>query len=436
MIPALLLATVALSTTKAPLLKDGDRVVFLGDSITVAHAWTRAVEQFVLTRDPDKAITFINAGTGGHTAADGLARLDTDVLAHRPTVVVVNFGMNDAGYPDGSDGAAFEKNMGAIFDRLKAGGVRVVVWADTTPFDPDRTDERSAKGRQRRERIGRFVAHAAAESARRGLVLVRWNERVRSAVAAWAKARRANKLVPDKVHPSPLTHALLATSLLRALGYEPAPGRLHADIEGGVVRTGTAPPVPWDGTAPLTLRFVDVAPPLLWVASDDVARDLGDADLRALRQVVLSVDGLTAARTYRVVVDGADVGVFSGSALSRGVDVLADVAVPDPPTAPPGATITAAAAPPPSFSACDDDGMRALARGHACLWGRLFQKDQLRIAMRHERTRWLPDFVGDRRAAYDALTTAWVDEADRAIRAQARALRAETHVVVVTPVGG
>ena len=431
MIAAALFAALALSTT-TPLLNDGDRVVFLGDSITVAHTWTRAVEEFVLTRDPAKSITFVNAGVGGHTAADGLARLDSDVLVHRPTVVVVNFGVNDAGYPDGSDGAAFEKNMGAIFDRLKAAGVRVVVWADTTPFDPDGADHTS-KGRLRRDGIARYVAHAASESARRGLVLVRWNERVRAAVDAWAKAKRRTKLVPDKVHPSPLVHAVMAASLLRALGYDPGPVRLRASVDGGVIHGGTAPPVPWDGTSPLTLQFGDGAPPLPWATGDDVARDLGDDDVRALRQVLVSIAGLAPKRPYRVVVDGADVGAFSGAALSRGVDVMAGSVVPEPPAAPPGATMTAAASPPPTFSACNDGSLRAFERPHACLWGRLFQKDQLRIAMRFERTRWLPDFVGDRRAAYDALTATWIDEADRAIRQQARTMRAETHIVVVTP---
>jgi lysophospholipase L1-like esterase len=431
MIAATLLSVLALSTT-TPLLADGDRVVFLGDSITVAHTWTRDVEEFVLTRDPEKSITFINAGVGGHTASDGLARLDSDVLVHKPTVVIVNFGMNDAGYPDGSDGAAFEKNMGAIWDRLKAAGVRVLVWADTTPFDPDGADH-TTKGRQRREHIARFVAHAASESARRGLVLVRWNERVQAAVDAWSKAKRKTKLVPDKVHPSSLVHAVMATSLLRALGYEPAPARLHADVDGNSVRGGSPTPTAWDGASPLTLRFDDVAPPLLWAASDDVARDVGGGDVRALRQVQVSLAGLAPQRSYRVAVDGADVGAFAGAALARGVDVLAGVVVPEPPTAPPGATMTAAATPPPAFSTCNDGGLRPFERAHTCLWGRLFQRDQLRIAMRFERTRWLPDFVGDRRAAYDALTSSWVDEADRAIRQQARTLRAVDHIVVVTP---
>lgn len=426
---AVLLSLFSLSTT-APLLRDGDRVVFFGDSITAAHTWTRGVEEFVLTRDPEKSITFINAGVGGHTAADGLSRIETDVLVHRPSVVVVNFGLNDSAYPDGTDGAAFERNMGSIVDRLKSGGVRVILWADTTPYDPEQMS-RSSKTQQRRNRIAALAAYAAAESARRGAVLVRWHDRVLTAVDGWKRAKRKTKLVPDKVHPAPLVHAVMAASVIRALGYEVGPTRLRASTEAGVTQAGATTPTLWDVGAPLTLTFGNVAPPLIWAGTDEDARDIGSDDVRALRQVILSVSGLAAKNRFRVSVDGADVGVFDGAALARGVDLDASIVMPDHPSAPRGSIMTVAATPPPSFSACTDASLQPFERDHHCLWGRLFQRDQLRIAMRHERTRWLPDFVDTRRAEYVSLMATWVEDADRAIRQQAHTQRERTHVVEI-----
>ena len=37
----------------------------------------------------------INAGISGHTTTEGLARLDRDVLQHKPDLVTVSFGLND-----------------------------------------------------------------------------------------------------------------------------------------------------------------------------------------------------------------------------------------------------------------------------------------------------------------------------------------------------
>jgi hypothetical protein len=60
-------------------LKDGDTVVFLGDSITHQCLYTQYVEDYFYTRFPNVHIRFHNAGVGGDRAADALARFDQDV---------------------------------------------------------------------------------------------------------------------------------------------------------------------------------------------------------------------------------------------------------------------------------------------------------------------------------------------------------------------
>ena len=71
------LALAALTT--AP-FADGDRVVWFGDSITAQHTYTRWVEEFVKLRHPELSVVFVNAGIGGQSALDGLARFDNDLL--------------------------------------------------------------------------------------------------------------------------------------------------------------------------------------------------------------------------------------------------------------------------------------------------------------------------------------------------------------------
>jgi len=424
----------ASTAAPAPLLRDGDRVVFFGDSITVAHTFSRAVEAYVLTRDPDKRVTFINAGIGGHTASDGLARLDVDVLAHRPTVVVMNFGMNDSGYPEGTDGAAFEKNMGAIIDALQHAGVRHILWADTTPYDPH-DGPKSGKSKGRSGRIGQLVEYTAAESARRGLILVRWHQPIVDAIDAWSEAKRSDRLVPDRVHPGPALHAVMATQVLRALGYVPAPVVIAGRFADGEVRfrSGGPPALAWDGSAPLSIHVAAIAPPLTLVGSPKDAADLGAVDVQALREVRLVIENLPTKQRYRVQVGGADAGRFTAAQLAKGADIMATTTEKPRPMAPPGTTMTVAATPPPTFAACTATSGNPLQNDHDCLWGQLFQKDQLRIAMRHEKTRWLPDFVADRRAGFLSFQEQWATDVDAAIRHTAQARMAAVHDVVLVP---
>ena len=49
-------------------LHDGDRVVFLGDSITEQRLYTTYIEAYALTRHPQWHLSFRNVGWGGDTA--------------------------------------------------------------------------------------------------------------------------------------------------------------------------------------------------------------------------------------------------------------------------------------------------------------------------------------------------------------------------------
>src|SRR5436853_4440421 len=79
-------------------IRDGDTVVFLGDSITAARTYGKIIENYTLLRFPRRRVHFINAGWGGDTAAGGLARLERDVFRHGATVLTVAYGINDIGW--------------------------------------------------------------------------------------------------------------------------------------------------------------------------------------------------------------------------------------------------------------------------------------------------------------------------------------------------
>src|SRR5436309_10091108 len=50
------------------LINDGDRVVFLGDSITEQRLYTTYIEAYALTRHPEWKLWFRNVGWGGDTS--------------------------------------------------------------------------------------------------------------------------------------------------------------------------------------------------------------------------------------------------------------------------------------------------------------------------------------------------------------------------------
>ncbi len=78
------------------------RIVCLGDSITrgyglpAGHAWPALLEAALHESREGAIWSVVNAGVPGDTILQGLARMERDVLIHRPAVVFVAFGLNDA----------------------------------------------------------------------------------------------------------------------------------------------------------------------------------------------------------------------------------------------------------------------------------------------------------------------------------------------------
>ena len=99
-------------------------VVFLGDSITHGHRLPRN-EAFPYRVGQALGVRAVNAGISGDTTDGGLGRIERDVLAQRPTLVVVGLGVNDALGQRPREPVA--QNLRAITQRIRAEGARVVL---------------------------------------------------------------------------------------------------------------------------------------------------------------------------------------------------------------------------------------------------------------------------------------------------------------------
>jgi lysophospholipase L1-like esterase len=418
---ALLISLVIAVTPAEPLVRDGDRVVFLGDSITVLHTWTRLVEVAIRLRHPSWSVTFVNAGVGGNTVRDALERLDVDVLAHRPTVVFVNFGMNDASYPDGSADGAFERNMITLLDRLKAAKVRQVVWLDTTPYDTS-TGRGTAFNRHRVTRISELLEFTHKTGEERSIPIVPVNDSVTRAIAAWRAAKRVENLMPDHIHPGPVLFGVMAAEVLDTIGVDVSATKLKVPIVEGVARVpGVDGGVPWPGDRPLELDLSSVKAPLPFVSAND-AKSLDSTTLVAQASLVVAVGGLPPKQRFLVRAGTLDVGRFSGAQLAAGVEVMA--------------TAPARIAPGPDradLSICEAATGNPWANDVSCLFNLLFGRDQLRVSMRHEKTRGLPTSVPGYLERLSALQQEWVDAVERDLEARVKAMVARPHVVTIEP---
>lgn len=123
---------------------NGDRIAFLGDSITQLGAddprgWVNILESRV--RKEVDEVAFIHAGIAGNTSADMLKRINADVIRRKPTWVFFSCGVNDSPNPAANNPGVpldkYIKNVSTIFDKLDKTGAKIVVLSQTPVLEDD-----------------------------------------------------------------------------------------------------------------------------------------------------------------------------------------------------------------------------------------------------------------------------------------------------------
>jgi lysophospholipase L1-like esterase len=190
------------------------RIVCFGDSVTGVyyHTGSRRAYADMLAialrqADPKADVTTVNAGISGNTTRDALARIDRDVLVHRPTLVTVMFGLNDITRVPLDE---YRQNLGKIVSKCRAVGAEVLLCTPnnvmTTPGRPtERLRAYCDAVREEGRGLGVPVCDVYAD-----LEAIRDGEPM-----AW------RLLMSDEIHPNMDGHKRIAESLERVISGRP-----------------------------------------------------------------------------------------------------------------------------------------------------------------------------------------------------------------------
>lgn len=319
-------------------LHNNDTVVFYGDSITEQNYYNQWVELYTATRFPTMHVHFYGAGVGGDRVTGGAGgpidqRLERDVFSEKPTVVTVMLGMNDGGYRATTDEIeqTYVKGYEHLLDsiRVHVPGVRLTLLGPS-PFD-DVTRPMTFPGGYNAV-MQHFADIDESLADKYGAAFANLNP---SVVAAIRKAdtmdpRLSALLLPDRVHPDPLAHWVMAEALLKGWHAPALVSDVTIDGRSGTVTAARNAGISqieqsenglkWtelEGSLPLPLSRSNATQALL--------EDLTDIQ-RQLNQETLRITGLSAGR-YTLSIDGEPVDTFSPEALEGGIN-LADYGTP------------------------------------------------------------------------------------------------------------
>ncbi|MSU61609.1 MAG: hypothetical protein EXS31_04290 [Pedosphaera sp.] len=138
--------------TQAPkpdglLLKQGDRLAIIGDSITEQKMYSKIIETYLTVCVPELRVNTRQYGWSGETAEGFLRRMTNDCLRFSPTIATLCYGMNDHRYRtyDSANAMWYRENYSGVLRALKGAGARVVLgspgcvgkvpsWTKSSPY--------------------------------------------------------------------------------------------------------------------------------------------------------------------------------------------------------------------------------------------------------------------------------------------------------------
>jgi lysophospholipase L1-like esterase len=198
-------------------LNTGDRIVFFGDSLTylagkeepkghVTKGYVRIVKETLDQEHKGKNIEVDWVATGGHTVPDLLKRVDKDVLAKKPTIVVIQIGCNDARRISAE---TFKSSLEELIDRLQKEKVQVIQCSLTSVGEKHDGTNKDDPNLEKFAEIQREIAKAKQ---------VPLNDLRKAFVSYWKKHNPENKgsgiLTYDGNHFNDAGHKFVAEQML------------------------------------------------------------------------------------------------------------------------------------------------------------------------------------------------------------------------------
>lgn len=315
-------------------LKDGDTLVFLGDSITHQCLYTQYVEDYYYTRFPQMRIHFHNSGVGGDRASDALVRFDEDVAEFKPKYVTILLGMNDGTYRD-FDKATFDtyqKDMTTVLDKIKDIGAVAI------PMTPTMHDARAARLRKPAEPrdtyyngvLALYGAWLREMAQQRGLGFVDMYSPLNNLIMEMRKKDANYIMIPDGVHPAAPGQVVMAVAIINDMCPRGPVSSIIVQERGGKMVPGAVNGKVTDfKAADGKITFDFKANSLPWVLPADAAEGykLTKSGHKYSNEKI-AVRNLKPGK-YELKIDGQSVGTYADGQLAFGVELEANAKTPE-----------------------------------------------------------------------------------------------------------
>ncbi|WP_295715265.1 SGNH/GDSL hydrolase family protein [Mucilaginibacter sp.] len=342
----LLIITLGLSiwanAQKIAPFKAGDRVAFVGNSITDGGHYHSYIWLYYMTHFPNARITCFNAGIGGDAINQIYDRFDDDVFTKKPNILTLTWGMNDSGYFEWyrADGQDFMdkriqgsyKYYGMLEDKLKQRPDIKKIFILGSPYDE--TSKFTTKNIYPKKSIAfsKIIDFQQDAAKKNGFGYVDFYHPM-TAINLREQAKDSTfSLTPnDRVHPDNDGHLVMAYLFLKAQGLDnQAVAEVGVNAQSKKVLKAVNCRITNVTADADSVSFNYLANSLPYPL-DTIPRAWGNRKKQAdalkvipftkeFNQETLTVKGLKAG-DYKVLIDGEQIGHWSAQQLADGMNM-------------------------------------------------------------------------------------------------------------------
>lgn len=339
---AVLLVTISVRAQKIRPFKTGDRIAFVGNSITDGGHYHSYIWLYYMTHFPQERITCFNAGIGGDQISQIYDRFNDDVLSKKPNIITLTWGMNDTRYFEWHrpDAASYMTHAidtsyeiyGKLEKLLKARRDIEKILIGTSPYDETTKSNMQNLFPGKAKLLSEVVDYQRQSAKKNGWGFVDFYRPMREIeIREQAKDSMFSLTPNDRIHPDNDGHMVMAYLFLKAQGLAGKPvAEVSVDAASGSIGKQVNCVVSNVSVRGSSLSFDYLARSLPYPL-DSVARGWGNKNGQAgalqyvpfeqeFNQEILSVKDLKPG-SYLLKIDGQPIGSWPAEAFADGINL-------------------------------------------------------------------------------------------------------------------
>jgi endoglucanase len=318
--------------SKAEFFKDGDKVCFVGNSITHSGSYHSYIYLFYLTRFPERKIDVFNCGISGDNVERALKRFNKDIAVHKPTVATIKLGTNDINrslYVNSTPvkeaeklkaDALYKSNMKELVRKLDSMRTKIIFLTPAYYEEKPMPDLSTAFGLNKGfEKYGLFLDSLRVKY-KSGIV--DFHEVMDSISMCRQKVNpefTMNRM--DRVHPESAGHFVMAYSFLKALNVSPFISKAVIDIRHKKVLQTLNCKVSGLKIRKNEITFRNFEKSLPFPVSAYPTDTSLVPFTQSFNREMLQITGLLHDNKYILTIDSNQIAEFTGKQLQSGINL-------------------------------------------------------------------------------------------------------------------